>query len=292
MLAFASSLQEVPSMNRLWLPALLMLALGSVLPSTRAMAQTAAPSGTQDETTVNGTIVSSTSSTLVLRTDEGLYLLFVLDRDTARPKVVPIHARATVASRPEESGEARHATTITITAPPPPTPPTPQGVQPGTQADVIPPGVRQMERQVTRQVRRYRVGVVGGATLDPELISIAGHAKLGPFFDQDVSFRPGLEYAFGEVTKLVAVNLEATYRLPLTPRRGRWSMYVGAGPGLAFRHLNFEGSGEEPVDFGEFDFDLGFNFLVGVELRNGFFLEWKSTAYNDPHVRMLVGFNF
>ena len=44
-------------------------------------------------------------------------------------------------------------------------------------------------------------------------------------------FRPNAEFAFGELTDMVALNLEGAYRLPISFRHGRWSAYVGAGPG-------------------------------------------------------------
>jgi len=110
-----------------------------------------------------------------------------------------------------------------------------------------------------------------GAALDPELLLFGVHSQFGPIFHRDVSFRPNAEFAFGEVTDLIALNLEAIYRLPISARRGNWLAYVGAGPGFTFLHQNFErqqGQGRN-IDSGNFDFDPSFNVLTGLQFRRG-----------------------
>jgi hypothetical protein len=158
--------------------------------------------------------------------------------------------------------------------------------------DPVPPVARQAEANVERNVRRYHVGFRGGATLDPELLSVGAHANFGPFFNRHVSFRPGVELGFGEVTTLFGVNLDGIYHVPNTTQ-GRWSPYVGAGPNLSVRHLSFQGEQDGTrFDFGNFDWQAGFNFLAGFESRSGTFVELNATAHSSPHVRLLIGFNF
>jgi hypothetical protein len=117
---------------------------------------------------------------------------------------------------------------------------------------------------------------------------------VGPFFNRGFSFRPNVDFGFGEVTKLFAIDLNGVYRLPITPRQGRWSAFVGAGPCLSFLHRNFEraNAGENSIDFGEFDFQAGLNILTGVEFRSGLFVEVKTTVYAGPHMRLAVGYSF
>ncbi len=235
-----------------------------------------------------GTVVSSGTATLVLRTDAGQFVLFALDRDTIRPTSLPRGARVSVTSRPGDSEDVSIATVVTRLADQ-----TPSAQERAAGQEPVPPSVRRLERQIERQVRRYRVGVRGGVALDPELISVGAHASLGPFFDSNVSFRPNLELAFGEVTTLLALNLEGIYRIPPATRQSRWSAYVGAGPNFSFSHRNFEGEENgQRFDFGEFNWDTGLNFLVGAENRSGVFIELKATAYAGPHVRLLIGRNF
>jgi hypothetical protein len=155
--------------------------------------------------------------------------------------------------------------------------------------------VRQVERDIERQARRFQVGVRGGVALDPELIVIGLQSQVGPFFDPDLYLRPSVEFGYGEVTALFALNLEAIYRLPINARQGRWSTYVGVGPGFNFLHQNFEkNSGGKRIDFGEFHSDTGLNILGGVRFRRGTFVELKTSVYSDPSptLRLVFGYNF
>jgi len=158
----------------------------------------------------------------------------------------------------------------------------------------VPAPVRQAADDVEQTFRRFRVGIRGGVTLDPELISIGAHATLGPIFTRRVLFRPNVEFAYGEVTTLFAVNLEGIYRLTRTMPRGQWSPYVGGGPMLGFSHLGFTtpAGSNRSFDFGEFDFNGGLNLLAGVERPRGAFIELKTSVYTDPHMRLLFGFTF
>jgi hypothetical protein len=128
------------------------------------------------------------------------------------------------------------------------------------------------------------------------LILVGVHAQVGRFFNRDIYFRPNVEFAFGEVTALFALNPEVIYRLPVSSREGRWSTYVGFGPGFNFLHQDFEridGSGSR-IDFGDFKSDVGLNILGGLRYRTGMFVELKTSVYSDPSptLRMIVGYNF
>ena len=140
------------------------------------------------------------------------------------------------------------------------------------------------------------MGVRAGVALDPELILLGVHAQVGPFFNPDVFLRPNVEFAFGEVTALFALNMEAIYRLPVSSRQGRWSAYVGGGPGFSFLHQNFErtnGEGDK-IDFGDFHSNVGLNILGGLRYRNGMFMELKTSVYSRPAptLRLIIGYNF
>ena len=148
-------------------------------------------------------------------------------------------------------------------------------------------------RSIQRQSRRYRLGVRGASALDPELFIFGAHTQLGPFFNENVFARPNLEIGFGELTTLLAFNFEGVYRLPLNARTSRWGMYAGGGPALNFSHRNFvEETDRGKIDFGDLDLDVGFNFLLGIQQREGMFLELKSSAYSLPTIRFIFGYNF
>jgi hypothetical protein len=134
--------------------------------------------------------------------------------------------------------------------------------------------------------------VRAGAAFDPELFMFGVHSQMGPIFSSRVFFRPNAEFAFGEVTDLIALNLEGVYRFPRSAERSNWSPYVGAGPALTFIHQNFEAG--RNIDFGNFDFDAGFNILLGMQSRRGTFVEAKTSLWSRPApvFRLIVGYNF
>jgi hypothetical protein len=260
-----------------------VLAAGFFVPSATGQTTTSS-SQHPDETTITGTVISSSRNTLVVRTPAGVHQLFVFDSDTVKPAAIAVGSEVSVRSTPTGEPGVRLATAVAISSAAATTPSQPP---PGT--EVVPASVRQLERDIERQSRRYGLGVRAGMTLDPELISVGLHARLGPFFDRDIAFRPNVEFAFGEITKLFAINLEGVYRLPISPRTGRWSSYVGLGPSFVFSHQDFE---EDGIDFGDFEFDGGLNVLAGVSFRSGVFMEIKSTVWASPHLRFIFGYSF
>ena len=267
---------------------LVLLAIGGFLVCAPAFSQTESiPSPRRDATVTTGTVVSSTASTMVVRTESGQYVLVVYEPETVRPRTIPVGSSVTVVSRPDREG-IHVASTVNVTTV------APRATEATQDTEPIPPEVRRMERQIQRQVQRFRAGVRAGVGLDPEVITAGVHAKLGPFFHRDVFLRPNAEFGFGEVTTLVAFNIEAVVRLPITERQSRWSVYAGAGPGFNFIDRDFEAAqaGDRDIKFGDFDFEGSFNLLAGVEFRSGMFLEIKSTAYSRPRTRVLIGYNF
>ena len=268
-----------------------LLVACALLPVSAMSQETTTSSQGQNENTVEGSVVSSTRDTLVVKTDDNQFQLFTFDRDTVKPRSLPAGTRVRVVSTAGEEAGVRLASTITMLE----AAPSAKGTAP-TQAQPIPPAVRDLERDIKRQARRWRLGVRAGVGLDPELILFGVHSQLGPIFHRDVFFRPNAEFAFGEVTDLIALNLEAIYRLPVSSRRGNWSAYLGAGPALTFLHQSFQsqaGQGRN-IDFGNFDFDAGFNILTGVQFRRGTFFEVKTSLYSRPAptLRLILGYNF
>jgi hypothetical protein len=253
------------------------------------MSQRATSSSDQreNENSVEGLVVSSTRDTLVVRTDDGRFQLFTFDRYSMKPSSIPKWARVRVSSGGAEETGSRLARTITVLEGP-----KAEGQGSAAEAQPIPRELRDLEHDIKRQARRWRLGVRAGAALDPELLLFGVHTQLGPIFQRDVFFRPNAEFAFGEVTDLVALNLEAIYRLPMTSRRAGWSSYIGAGPGLTFLHQNFERGRD--IDFGNFVYDTGFNILTGVQFRRGTFVELKTSIYSRPAptLRLIFGYTF
>jgi hypothetical protein len=245
-------------------------------------------SAQDDDVTFTGTVVSSSRNTLTLQSSEGRYVLFVYAPGVKKPDAIPNGSRARVVASPTEESGVHRATQVAILEQPPSTGQPQQPV-------VIPPELRGIERDIERTVRRFQVGVRAGVTLDPELIMLGVHAQVGPFFNSNIYFRPNVEFAFGEVTTLFALNPEVIYRLPISARSARWWGYVGIGPGFNFLHQNFEGEeGGNRIDFGDFKSDVGLNILGGIRYRSGMFAELKTTVYSDPSptLRLIIGYNF
>jgi hypothetical protein len=241
----------------------------------------------QNESTIEGTVASVTRQTFVVRTADNQFYLFTFNRYTDKPQSIPIGTRVRVESRPGAETGTRLATRVTTLEA---APKEQRGA--GTEAAPIPESVRDVESNIKREARRWRLGVRAGAAFNPELFMFGVHSQMGPIFSSRVFFRPSAEFDFGEVTDLIALNLEAVYRFPRSSERRNWTPYVGAGPALTFLHQNFQ-TGRN-IDFGNFDFDVGFNILIGMQSRRGTFVEAKTSLYSRPApvLRLIVGYNF
>jgi hypothetical protein len=241
----------------------------------------------QDET-ITGTIASSSRNTLTVRTSSGRYELFIIERTTRKPATLNIGSPVRVISTAGDEPGVRVASDITLT--------NGAASTTATSEPAVPPEVRNIERDIEREAKRFQLGVRAGVALDPELVLIGAQMQVGPFFNSDLFFRPNIEFAYGEVTALFALNPEMIYRLPISSRRGRWSSYIGVGPGFNFVHQDFSapsGAGQR-VDFSDFHSDVGLNILGGIRYRSGVFTELKTSVYSrpSPTLRLIVGYNF
>jgi hypothetical protein len=165
---------------------------------------------------------------------------------------------------------------------------------------------------VASAVKKWRIGVDGGVGLDPEIIIFGVHGYLGPLFKSNVNFRPGFELGFGELTTMIAFDLDVVFTVrdenaPVTT----WTPYFGLGPNFALSHKGFsaESGGTSTTtttngsstttsttsgrfDFGDTTFDTGLNFIVGMRKTNGLFAEMKATAYGVSSIRLMIGYDF
>jgi hypothetical protein len=250
-------------------------------------------SNAQDDGAVEGTIVASSRITFVVRSDDNRFHVFTFDRDTNRPRALAVGTRVRVNSDQGDQAGARHATDVTVVD---------QAQGAGTanssarNAAPVPPSVRNVESQIQRDARRWRLGARAGVGLDPELIMFGIHSQAGPVFNRNVFFRPNADFAWGEITDMVALNLEAVYRIPTTTHRGEWAPYFGGGPSLNFIHQSFQTKTGQSrnISFGNFDYETGFNILMGLQNRHGTFFEVKTSLYSAPApvLRLIVGRNF
>jgi hypothetical protein len=243
---------------------------------------------TSDKSTIEGTVASSTRQTFVVRTPDNQFQLFTFNRYTDKPQTLPVGTRIRVESRPSGDAGTRLAIRVTTLE----AAPKDQQRATGTEAAPVPESVRNVESDIKRDAKRWRLGVRAGAAFDPELFMFGVHSQMGPIFSPRVFFRPSAEFAFGEVTDLIALNFEAVYRFPRSTERRDWSPYVGAGPAMTFIHQNFQAG--RNIDFGNFDYETGFNVLAGMQSRRGTFVEAKTSLWSRPApvLRLIVGYNF
>jgi hypothetical protein len=234
-----------------------------------------------------GTVVSTSRQTMVVRTEDNQFHLFVFDSDLVRPKGLAPGARVRVASNATDEAGLRLATGVTVLEPTS----TPESGAALPDAAPPPKEMREVEREIEKELRRWQVGVRIGAGLDPELFLIGVHAGVGPVFSRDFYFRPNAEFGFGELTDMFALNLEGAYRLPVNFRHGRWSSYAGAGPSFNFVHQGLE---RREIDFGNFTYETGLNIFTGVRFRRGTFVEVKTNlwAHSVPTLRLIFGYTF
>ena len=262
-------------------------------PSERQSADQSTSERDASERRTTGTVTSIGRGSMVIRTDQDMYFVYEVTPQTVRTRVVEPGARVSVLTVSSDNDPAPRALAISVLpgrqglATPPadqPEPPVPQQVQ-------------QLATQIERQARRYRAGIQGGVALDPELISLDAFATFGPFFSRNLNFRPNVEFAFGELTTLFGIHLDALYTLPGVTRSIRWAPYVGAGPSFSFSHRGFEetevqGNEVNRFNFDDYDWHNGVNFIVGARNPNGVFFEMKSTAWGAANIRVLGGFEF
>jgi len=244
-----------------------------------------------DESTTEGTVVSASRETMVVRGDDNTHQLFVFERRTQRPRAIPAGTRVSVVSTPGDEPGVRRAVSVTTLAA------SSSSSQASSQSPAPPPReIRELERSIEQQVRRWRLGIRGGIALDPELISFGVQSRIGPIFSRNLTFRPSAEFSWGEVTDMIGLNLDVAYRLPINGRQARWTTYVGGGPALNFVHQGFDattGSGRD-IEFGNFEFDTALNIVGGVEFRSGTFAEVRTGVYAGPAptFRLVIGHNF
>lgn len=245
-----------------------------------------ASAGTKtNDPAVEGTVVSTTRHTLVVRSDDDQYHLFTYDGSAVRKATVQPGARVLVNASALDDEGTQVAENVTVIKPVSYN----ANSQPASQAAPPPPQVQQVSDRIENEARRWHAGGRIGVGFSPELFLFGVQSQIGPFFKPRLLFRPNTEFAFGELTDMVAVNLEAAYRFNTTFRRA-WTPYFGLGPSLNFIH---QGVDRRDVNFGNFDYKTGFNILVGAQKRNTF-AELKTSLWSGPApvLRLIVGYNF
>jgi hypothetical protein len=264
-----------------------------LLPTAQAQQDSAdAPSSKmtkakENDPTVEGTVISTTRRTLVVRSDDDQYHLFTYDNGSVQNRSIHPGARVRVSGTgPDENG-TQVANDVTVLAPAAGDRASSNSAQ--VHAAPPPQQVQQVANEIEGEARRWHGGGRIGVGFSPELFTFGVQSQIGPIFSSRLLFRPNTEFAFGELTNMVDVNLEMAYRFNTTFRRG-WTPYFGLGPSLNFIH---QGINKSDISWGNFDYKTGFNVLVGAQRRHTF-VEMKTGLWSGaaPVLRLIVGYNF
>ena len=258
---------------------------GVTVQAQQNLPDTPSAKSAQNEPIVEGTVISTTRHTLVVRSDDDRYHLFTYSTTTIRDKAVKPGARVLVdGSAPDEAG-TQVAENIAVMQPASDSANSGQAA-PGA---APPQKVSQVTNEIEGEARRWHVGGRIGVGFSPEIFLFGLQSEIGPFFSPHLLFRPNAEFGFGELTDMFSLNLEAAYRLNTTFHRS-WSPYVGGGPSLNF--INRSASSGN-TSFSNFSYKTGFNVFLGAQKHN-LFVEMKTSLWsgNAPVLRLMVGANF
>jgi hypothetical protein len=198
---------------------LLLTSTSSILPLNAQ--ENTSPSQAANDSTVEGAVVSASRDTLIVRTDDNQFHLFTYSPGPVRARSLAKGAPVRVIAGPPDENGTRAASNVTVLSAP--SAGARGAADKGAQAAPVPEKIRQAENQIRRESRRWRVGVRAGAAFNPELFMFGIQSQMGPILHPRVLFRPNAEFDFGEVTDLIALNLEAVYRFSAASRRGNWT---------------------------------------------------------------------
>ncbi len=127
-------------------------------------------------------------------------------------------------------------------------------------------------------------GLRVGLSLDPDQVYLGGHIETGPLMKK-LWFRPSLEVGMGSNLTIVGINLEFAYWMPLESRM--WKAYAGAGPAINVFIVDTGGPAGRKTNL-----EPGFNLLMALAHRNGFFTEMKLGAMDSPDLKFGLGFSW
>lgn len=230
---------------------------------------------------VEGTVVSTSEQTVVVRSDDNRNHLFTYAANAVPQETVKPGTRVRVNGGAPNNNGTRVIESIDV-------------IQPGAEAANAAPAAQtaqmnKLSKQIESEARRWHVGGKIGAGLSPELFMFGPQAQFGPFFNEHLLFRPNVEFGFGELTDMYAVNGEMAYRLS-TKFHGQWAPYFGMGPSFNFISQSLS---SEDTSFSDFSYKTGFNIFVGAE-KNKAFVEMKTSLWSGeaPVFRVFVGYNF
>ncbi len=130
-----------------------------------------------DNGAIEGTVVTASRDTIVVRTADDKFYLFTYDHPSVRTKGAVPGARVRVtAGNPDENG-ARVATNVEVVSGPTAGGGATKAAAPPAQ---VPAKVHNIENEIRREGRRWDLGVRAGAAFDPETFPVRRPVTDGP----------------------------------------------------------------------------------------------------------------
>lgn len=131
-----------------------------------------------------------------------------------------------------------------------------------------------------------RVGIRGGATIDPDQIHLGMHVNAGEF-TENVRFQPSFDIGFGDDLLVGTFNIDALYMFEPQP----WRPYLGAGLGVAL--IDFD-EDRFPGRRDDVEVEAGLNVIAGFEWgpSHEYLLEIRGGIGDIPDLKVTVGYNF
>jgi hypothetical protein len=126
-------------------------------------------------------------------------------------------------------------------------------------------------------------GVRGGVSADPDQFFVGGHYETKPLIEK-LTFKPNIEIGFDDNSVLAALNFEFAWTIPV--KNKPFAVYFGGGPSVNIFNRDDEGEGDGD------NVGPGFNFLAGLQLKQGLFFEIKLGVIDSPDFKFTVGYSF
>ena len=80
--------------------------------------------------------------------------------------------------------------------------------------------------------RAQGLAIRTGVNVNPDQVAVGGQYEFGPIVDH-VWFQPNADFGFGNGAKLVTVNMDLVYRIPLA-KQSPWTLFAGGGSALYY----------------------------------------------------------
>lgn len=134
----------------------------------------------------------------------------------------------------------------------------------------------------------FGYGLRFGGSIDPDQVTVGTYVKLGKM-TQMFSFRPSVDFGFGDDLFTVAGNVDA--QVDFVDFEGSYKPFVGGGLGLIYYNVS-----DDSFEGDDSDTEIGVNLYGGVERDFGSYkrgyAEVRVGIDDLPDLKFTLGFGF